>query len=243
MSIFFNINFGAGFFNNLFNGFAAGANNFADFFGVNMNGGNFRSVFGQFFARFRDAVKHNAHDVFTAAFSLCQSLFENFLVDAVNLNIHLDGGNAVFSTGNLKVHIAESVFQALNIGKNGEIIAVFYKAHCYAGNRCFNRHACVHKGKRACANAAHGGRTVGFQSLGNQADCIREFFFGRNYRQQSTFCQCAMADFAAARAAQRFGFANAVRREVIVMDITFGKFYAKSVQSLCFAERSQCQYV
>ena len=52
-----------------------------------------------------------------------------------------------------------------------------------------------------------------------------------------------MADFAAARAAQRFGFANAVRREVIVMDITFGKFYAKSVQGLCFAERSQCQHV
>ena len=181
--------------------------------------------------------------MFTAAFSLCQCLLEDFLVDTVNFNIHLDGGNAIFSTGNFKVHIAESIFKTLNIGKNSKIIAVFNKAHCYAGNRRFNRHACIHKGKGACANAAHGGRTVGLQGFGNQADCIGEFFFGRNYRKQCTFCQCAMADFAAARAAQRFGFANAVRREVIMMDIAFGKFYAESVQSLCFAERSQCQYV
>ena len=40
----------------------------------------------------------------------------------MDLNIHLDRGNTFGSTGYLKVHISEEVFQSLDIGQQNEIV-------------------------------------------------------------------------------------------------------------------------
>ena len=237
------INLSAGFVNNLLDHLAARSDNLSNLIRIYMDSSNLRSILGQLFARFADAFHHFAHDEFTAAFSLCQSLGEDILVDTVNLNIHLDSSNTFFGTCNLEVHIAQSILQTLDISQNSEVFAILNKAHSNAGNRSLNRNACIHQGQGACANRAHGGGTVGFQNLGYQTDCIRELLFGRNNRTQSALSQSTVTDFAAARAAQRFGFAYAVRREVVVMDITLGFLSAKTIKNLCFTQRSQSQNV
>ena len=46
---------------------------------------------------------------------LFQRFFYNFRGQAVNLQIHLNGGDALLSAGYLKVHIAKEVLEALDI--------------------------------------------------------------------------------------------------------------------------------
>ena len=41
---------------------------------------------------------------------------------SVNLNVHLDGSDAIPGSANLKIHIAEEIFQALDVGKHQIII-------------------------------------------------------------------------------------------------------------------------
>ena len=238
-----NINFSTGFFNNLLNGFAAGANYLANFIRVNIDSSNLRSIFGKFSTRSINASHHFAHNEFTTTFSLCQCLSEDIFVDAINLNIHLNCGNTFVGTSNLKVHIAQSIFQALDVSQDGEVFAVFNETHSYAGNRSFNGNASIHQGQGACAYGTHRRRTIGFQNFGNQTDCVREFILGRNYRKQSTFCQSAVTNFTTTRATQGFGFAYAVGREVVVVDVTFSIFCAKTIQGLCFTQRSQSQNI
>ena len=85
--------------------------------------------------RCRDTFKHLAEDIGTALASLFKCLFKDLTVDAVNLDIHLDGRNAFFRTGNLEVHITIGVFKALNIRQDGNIIPFLDKAHGHTGNK------------------------------------------------------------------------------------------------------------
>ena len=50
----------------------------------------------------------------------------------MDLNIHLDSSDTLFSTAYLKVHIAEEVFQTLDIGQNDVIVISLtcYQTRC-----------------------------------------------------------------------------------------------------------------
>ena len=145
----------------------------------------------------------------------------------------------MFRTGNLEVHIAQRVFQALDIRQDGEEVTVFYQAHSHTGHRSFNGYARIHQGQGAGANGTHGRRTVGFQYFGNQAQGVREIFFGRNHRQQCAFRQCTVTYLATARAAQGFGLPNGVRREIVMMDVALHLFRSQAFDDLCFTQRGQ----
>ena len=71
----------------------------------------------------------------------------------MDLDIHLDSGNAIVCSGYLKVHISKKVFQSLDIGKY-DIIIVCVAGYETAGNTrnlFFDRHSGCHK--------RHGGST------------------------------------------------------------------------------------
>ena len=133
---------------------------------------------------------------------LFNSLTKNFFAYTLNLNIHLDSGNAFCSTRYLKVHIAEEVFQSLYIGKNGNLAAVnvFDKSHRNARHGSLDGNARIHKRKRRTANRALRRRTVGRKNFGYESYRVREFVFGRNYGFKSPFRQSAVTDFASAGA-------------------------------------------
>ena len=237
------IDLSTGLVHNLLDGLAAGANNLSNLVRINIDSGNLGSILAELLARLADAFHHLAHDELTATFSLSQSLGKDILVDAINLNIHLDSSDTLFGACYLKVHIAQSILQALDIGQNGEVFAILNQAHSYTSYRSLNGHACIHQGQSACANRAHGGGTIGFQNLGYQTNCIGEFFLRGNYGLQSTLSQCTVTDLATARAAQRLGFAYGIRREIIVVDVTLGFFCTKAIQNLCFTQGSQSQNI
>ena len=77
---------------------------------------------------------------------LFNRLTKNFLANALNLDIHLDSGNTFRRTCNFEVHIAEEVFQPLNIGKNGNLAAfyVFDKTHCNTRYGSLDGNARIH---------------------------------------------------------------------------------------------------
>ena len=61
-----------------------------------------------------------------------------------DLDIHLQGGDAIRRTGHLEIHIAEVVFAAEDIGKDDHAIALLNQSHCNAGHMIFKWHACIH---------------------------------------------------------------------------------------------------
>ena len=77
---------------------------------------------------------------------LGQRLAQDGLVNALDLDIHLNGGDAVLGARHLKVHIAQEVLQALNIGQHRDLPAllVLDQTHGAARHRLFDGHARVH---------------------------------------------------------------------------------------------------
>ena len=193
------------------------------------------SVFGKFRSGFGNGFKHFAENVHSAFLGLFQSFHKDFSCDTGDLHIHLNGGHTFSGTGHFEVHIAEGVFKALNIGKNGNIVVVFNETHRHTGNRRFNGHTGIHQRQCAGAYAAHGSGTVGSDGFGYETESVREGLVRRNHRNEGFFRQSTVTDFAAAGASHGTGFTDAVRREIIVMHITFGFFHAETVQNLFIA--------
>ena len=61
------------------------------------------------------------------------SLLDDRSGQAVDLDIHLDGGDTLLGTSHLEVHVAEEIFQTLDIGQNN-VIVVGLAGHQTAGD-------------------------------------------------------------------------------------------------------------
>ena len=61
----------------------------------------------------------------TAFFGLCQSDLHDFFGNALNLDVHLQSGDTNCRTRYFKVHVAEVIFVAQNVGQNREFATVF----------------------------------------------------------------------------------------------------------------------
>ena len=91
-----------------------------------------------------------------------ESASEDFLIDTLDLDIHLDCGDAFGRTCDFEVHIAKEVLKTLNVGKNCDFVAFFVldKAHSDTCDGRFDGHACVHKSESAAANGCLRSRAV-----------------------------------------------------------------------------------
>ena len=187
---------GAG--NDLVNGLASLTNNITDLLRIDLDGNDLRCIFTNLCSRMCDAGSHDlVDDIFSCFFGSCNRLFYNRSCQAVDLDIHLNCGDTVMGTCYLEVHIAEEVFQALDIGQD-DIIIIGIAGNQTTGNTSnllLDRNTRCHQRQCRCADRSLGGRTVGFEGLGYGTDCIREFLFRRNYRAQSLLSQCTMTDF------------------------------------------------
>ena len=67
------------------------------------------------------ALLHFSEDVNPTFFGLSQGLAHNLPINPVDLDIHLQRGNAVTGADHLEIHVAEMIFVAEDIGKDNHL--------------------------------------------------------------------------------------------------------------------------
>ncbi len=191
---------------------------------IDLNLYNLRRKLPDFFPRFRDCFRHYLiHNVKPCFPGSADSFLHNRPRQAMNLDVHLDSRNAVMRTCHLKVHVAEKVFQPLDVCQH-EVIIIRIPGHQAAGNsgnHLLNRYARSHQRHTRCTCGCHGCRAVGLKCLRYGADCIGKFLLGRKHRQQRALCQGSVPYLTPSRAPAGLCLSHRIRREVIMVHITF----------------------
>ena len=134
---------------------------------------------GEFFPRGIQRLGHLTKDVHAPTFGLIQSNFHDFRGDRGNLDVHLQGRNALSRARYLEVHITEVIFVTQDVGKNSKPLPFLDQTHSDARTRPLQRHTGVHHGKRCPTNRRHRRRTVGFGHFRKHADGVREVILCR----------------------------------------------------------------
>ena len=233
--------------NNRIDGLATLSHHITDLLRIDLNLHNLRRILADFPARPGNHGLHTGiHNKLSGFPASADSAFHNRSCQTMDLNIHLDGCNPFRRTCHLEIHIAEEIFQSLDVGQQYIVIV---RISCYqaTGNTChhlFHRHPCRHQGHTGSAGGRHRCGTVGLECLRNRADRIGEFFRGRQYRQKRPFCQSPMTDLTTPRPSGRLCLAHRIGREIIVMHIAFADFILiQSVQPLLLGEGRQRTYI
>ena len=238
-AVFLDLDGGVGLVLKATDDLTARADNVADLVGGDMDGLDVGSIRRKLGARSVDGFHHRLHDEGAAFLCLSQSAGKDVDGKALGLVVHLESRDAVLSAANLEVHVAQEVFQALDVGEDDDIVAFLDKAHCDAGDGCLDRHASIHQSQRGTAGGSHGRRAVGFQDLRHNANGVRELFLVGEHRQKSALSQCAVTDFAALRSTHAANLARAVRREVVLMHVALAFGRVDGVEALPLVEHAQ----
>ena len=86
-------------------------------------------------------------------------------VNAFDLDVHLNAGDAVFGARDFEIHIAEVIFVTEDVGEDRDARAFLDQAHRDTRDWLRIRNARVHQRHRSRANRAHRGRAVGLSSV------------------------------------------------------------------------------
>ena len=220
-TIIIDVDLGTGLFHDLADHLAARADHFADLVGGDVDHFNARGIITKAGARIVECLTHLGQNMQAAFFGLEQSGLHDLFGDAGDLDVHLQGGDAVFGARHLEVHVAQMIFITQNVRQNRKAFAFENEAHGDARDRGLQGHACIHQRQRCAADGGHGRRAVGFGDLRDNADRVGEFRIGRQHRMNGAPSQLAMADFAAASATQTTCFTHREGREVIMQQEGF----------------------
>ena len=161
------------------------------------------------------------------------------MLEAVVLQVHLNGGDAVLRTGDLEVHLAVEVLNALNVDEGGEIITVLNQAAGDAGDGRLQRHARVHQRQRGAADGTLRRGAVGGQHLGHHTDGVRELLDRRDDALQRLLDQRAVAILAAVGAAAGTRLARGVGRHIVMMHEALFFLFPDGVHLLGHGERGE----
>jgi hypothetical protein len=161
---------------------------------------------------------------------------------ALGLVVHLHGRDAVGRAGDLEVHVAEEVLEALDVGQDGDLVALLDEPHRDAGDRSRDRHAGVHESQRRAADRTHRRGAVGLEHLGDDAQGVREVLFGRDDREERPLSQGTVTDVPALGAAHEARLAGGERREVVVMDVALALGDIDRVDALPLGEHAQREH-
>ena len=150
------------------------------------------------------------------------------------------GGDPLSGSGDLEVHVAAKVLHALDVGKDLEDLAVGHETHCDPGDGGLDLDPRVHEREGRAADRSHRGRTVRLQHFAEEQQSVREVgIVQRDHRPQSSFRQCAVADFSPAGSAERPHFAHRIRREVVEVHVASRLLFFDAVHGLRFVRKSE----
>ena len=238
-AILIDVDLGTGFFGQSADHRPTLANHVADFFRVDLHGEEFGRKVAHLGACLAHGLLHLAQNMDTGLFGLGQSDLHDFLGNALNFDVHLQGGDALGAAGDLEVHVAQVVLVTQNVGQDGKAIAFFDQTHGDACHVGLERHTCVHQGQATATHRRHGRRAIGLGDFGHHTHGVRELFFGRQHRCQSTLGQSAMADFTALGRTHAAHFARGKGRHVVVQHEAVFKLASQSVNALGIALGTQ----
>ena len=159
--------------------------------------------------------------------------------NALDFDVHLQSSDAVGGTGHFKVHVAQMIFVAQDIGQDRKATGIFDEAHGNTGHVSFHGYTCVHQGQTATAHRSHGRRTIGLCDFGHHAHGVRKLFFGRQDRSQSTLGQPAVTNFTTLCRTHAAHFACGKGRHVVVQHEAVFVFAGQGVNALCIALGAQ----
>ncbi len=86
---------------------------------------------------------------------LLEGILENLARQALTLDVHLQGGDAMLGAGNLEIHVAAMIFGPEDVRQNRDIIAVHDKTHGNASDGLPDRHTRIHHRQRRTADGGH----------------------------------------------------------------------------------------
>ena len=155
-----NVDLGAGLLHDLADDLAARADDLADLVDRDREHFDARRMLAELGACLRERLAHLAEDVQAAVLRLRKRDPHDLFGDAGDLDVHLQRGHAALGAGHLEIHVAEMVFVAENVGKDGEPLLFLDQAHGDAGGRPLERNARIHQRQRGAANRRHRGRAV-----------------------------------------------------------------------------------
>src|SRR5688572_4840766 len=155
------------------------ADHFPDLVGVDLHLDDARRVVGHLLARAGHGLLHYAQDVHAAFLGLVKRDLHDLARDALDLDVHLQRGDAALGTGDLEVHVAEVILVTEDVGQHREAPAVLDESHRDARDVALERHARVHQREATAANARHRGRAVRLGDLGYDAQRVAELLLAR----------------------------------------------------------------
>src|SRR5712691_7367945 len=153
-AVVFDIDLDARFLDDRANHFSAWADDLADLLGFHFECYDARRVLRHLGSWRGERLRHLSQDMQPSFLSLVQGLLHNLACDAGDLDVHLQGGDALGSSSDLEIHIAEMVFIAQNVAQDADLFPFFDQAHGDPGHRRFDRHTGIHE--RECSPAHRG---------------------------------------------------------------------------------------
>src|SRR5699024_7337446 len=155
-AVVLDVDLGAGVGTDLLDDLTAGTDDLTDLVGVDLHLDHLGGVLADLSTGLRDAGQHDlVQDGETGVPGDLQPLLDAGVGQTVVLQIHLDGGDALLSTGHLEVHLAVEVLHALDVDEGGEgAVVVLDEAAGDAGHGGLDGHAGVHQSQSGAADGA-----------------------------------------------------------------------------------------
>src|SRR6185436_11779371 len=113
---------------------ATGADDLPDLVLVHRDGDDARRVHGDVGAVGGQGRVHHVQDVEASEARLLQCLAHDLPGDPGDLDVHLQGGDALAGPRHLEVHVAVVVLGAGDVGEHGEALPLLDQAHGHAGH-------------------------------------------------------------------------------------------------------------
>ena len=127
----------------------------ADLFGIDLEAHHPRRMLRDFGARVRQRFLHQVQDMHAPLARLRQRDRHDFLGDALDLDVHLQRGDAAVGACNLEVHVPQMILVAEDVGEHREAVAVLDQAHGDARDVRLHRNARIHEREARTANRRH----------------------------------------------------------------------------------------
>src|ERR1700733_1279312 len=146
---------GAGLLGDLTDDRTALANDVADLLRVDLDRDDRGGPLGHLLARRADDLVHLLENVQAAGARLIQRNAHDLGRHALDLDVHLQRGNAILGAGDLEVHVAKVILIPEDVSQHLEAAALQHQTHRHTGHRRLDRNPGIHQQPRGAAPPRH----------------------------------------------------------------------------------------